>query len=76
MRRPTRRKAGGDPVTDRRLLTAPEVSEILMLSVDNDYKLAREGRIPHLRFGRVLLFRAEAIVRWLEQEERGNGQSV
>lgn len=37
--------------------------------VDHIYKLAREQRIPHLRFGRALRFRTEAITRWLEEEE-------
>jgi excisionase family DNA binding protein len=60
-------------VTDR-LLTAPEVSEILTLPVGHVYKLAREERIPHLRFGRSLRFRDEAITRWLEESERGNHQ--
>jgi hypothetical protein len=32
-------------------------------------------RIPHLRFGRTYRFRAEAIERWLKEEERGNGSS-
>jgi excisionase family DNA binding protein len=40
--------------------------------VDHVYKLAREQRIPHLKFGRSLRFRFEAITRWLEDDERGN----
>jgi excisionase family DNA binding protein len=56
-----------------RLLTAPEVSEILALPVDHVYKLARRDEIPHLRFGRSLRFRAEAITGWLEESERGAG---
>jgi excisionase family DNA binding protein len=57
-------------VTDR-LLTAEDVAEQLRLRVDHVYKLAREQQIPHLRFGRTLRFRSEAITRWLEEEERG-----
>jgi excisionase family DNA binding protein len=57
-----------------RLLTAPQVSEVLALPVDHVYRLVREGRIPHLRFGRTVRFRAEAVQRWLEAEERGNGR--
>jgi excisionase family DNA binding protein len=56
-----------------RLLTAPEVSEILTLPVDHVYKLARQERIPHLRFGRTYRFREESVIRWLEEQERGNG---
>jgi excisionase family DNA binding protein len=54
-----------------RLLTAPEVAELIGMRTDFIYRLAREERIPHLRFGRVLRFRSEAITRWLEEEERG-----
>jgi excisionase family DNA binding protein len=39
------------------------------------YKLAREGRIPHLRLGRSVRFRGEALQRWIEQEEAANGRS-
>jgi hypothetical protein len=42
-------------------------------SCASTYNLAREERMPHLRFGRSLRFRAAAISRWLEEEERGNG---
>ena len=56
-----------------RLLCAEDVAEWLQLRVDHIYKLAREGQIPHLRFGRTLRFRGEAIDHWLEEQERGNG---
>ena len=57
-------------MTDR-LLTTAEVAARLQLTTDFVYALARRGEIPHLRFGRTLRFRAEAIDRWLEAEERG-----
>lgn len=56
-----------------RLLTAPQVAELIGMRVDYVYALARRDEIPHLKFGRTLRFRTEAIQRWLEQEERGNG---
>ena len=56
-----------------RLLRAEDVAERLQLRVDHIYKLAREGQIPHLRFGRSLRFRSEAITRWLEEQEQSNG---
>jgi excisionase family DNA binding protein len=40
-------------VSDR-LLTAEDVAQILGMRTDFIYRLAREGRIPHLRFGRTL----------------------
>ena len=55
-----------------RLLTAGEVAERLQLTTGFVYALVRRGEIPHLRFGRAVRFRAEAIDRWLETEERGN----
>ena len=55
-----------------KLLTAPEVAEILGLRLDHVYKLAREEQIPHLRFGRSLRFREEAIEEWLQATERGS----
>jgi excisionase family DNA binding protein len=61
---------GGGPVTDP-LLNATEVSEILQLPVDHVYRLARERRIPCLRFGRSLRFREESVRRWLDDLERG-----
>lgn len=60
-----------------RLLRAEDVAERLQLRVDHIYKLAREERIPHIRFGRTLRFRDEAITRWLEeQEQTNNGRST
>jgi excisionase family DNA binding protein len=54
-------------VSDK-LLRAPQVVELLGMRTDFIYRLAREDRIPHLRFGRTLRFRSEAIVRWLEEQ--------
>jgi excisionase family DNA binding protein len=55
-----------------RLLTADEVAEIIGMRVDYVYALSRRGQIPHLRFGRTLRFRAEAIEAWLGAAERGS----
>jgi excisionase family DNA binding protein len=46
------------------------VAELIGLRTDFIYRLAREGRIPHLRFGRVLRFRSEAIDQWLREQEQ------
>ena len=54
-----------------RLLTAEDVAERLQLTVDYIYAMARRGEVPHLRFGRTLRFRAEAIDEWLRTSERG-----
>lgn len=60
------------PGSGTRLLTADEVAEIIGMRVDYVYTLSRRGQIPHLRFGRTLRFRAEAIEAWLGAEERGS----
>jgi excisionase family DNA binding protein len=46
------------------------------MRVDYVYALARREEIPHLKFGRTLRFRAEAITHWLEEQERGNGRCL
>lgn len=58
-------------MTDR-LLTAEDVAEILGMRVDFIYALARRGEIPHLRFGRTLRFRGEALDTWLREQEQTN----
>ena len=60
--------SGTDP-----LLTAEAVAEILGMRPDFVYGLARRDEIPHLRFGRTLRFRADALDLWLAESERGSG---
>jgi excisionase family DNA binding protein len=60
-------------VTDR-LLTAEDVAALIGMQVDYVYKLVRAGQVPHLRFGRSVRFRLEAIEEWLHEQERGNGR--
>jgi excisionase family DNA binding protein len=55
-----------------RLLTADEVAEIIGMRVDYVFALSRRNQIPHLRFGRTLRFRADAIESWLRAAERGS----
>lgn len=54
-----------------RLLTVEEVAERLCLTTDYVYRLCREGRLPHVRFGRAIRFRENALDAWLEAVERG-----
>lgn len=46
---------------DKKLLRASEVAEILDLSVERVYDLAREGILPTCRLGRQLRFSSNAI---------------
>ena len=56
-----------------RLLPAEDVAETLGMRIEFVYALARRDQIPHVRLWRSVRFRDEAITRWLEDSERGNG---
>lgn len=53
----------------RHLLNAQQVAELIGMRVDYVYALCRRGDIPHLRFGRTLRFRVEAVLEWLRESE-------
>lgn len=55
--------------SERPLLDAEQVASLIGMRVDYVYALCRRGAIPHLRFGRTLRFRAEAIGEWLQETE-------
>ncbi len=56
-----------------KVLLAGEVAELLKVPVPRVYELAREGRIPHVRIGRQVRFRQEAMEAWLAAlENPGN----
>ena len=44
-----------------------EVSELLGLSLNQTYKEASKGMIPHLRFGKRYVFPKIAIDRWMAE---------
>ncbi len=48
-----------------KVLLAGEVAELLKVPVPRVYELARDGRIPHVRIGRQVRFRQEAMEAWL-----------
>lgn len=52
------------------LLTVQEVADLLGVGKTWVYEAVREGRIPHLRFGRSVRFRRDAIDAWLTERER------
>jgi excisionase family DNA binding protein len=53
-----------------RLLTAAEVAERLCVTPGWVYAATRANRLPHVRLGRYVRFRADAIDRWLADLER------
>jgi excisionase family DNA binding protein len=55
----------------RQLLDADDVAAALGVSRDWVYGEVRAGRIPHVRLGRCVRFRAEVIEEWLKSLENG-----
>lgn len=49
-----------------RLLTAPEVAELIRMDVEYVWKLSRQNKIPRIRFGREYRYRESAVFAWLE----------
>jgi excisionase family DNA binding protein len=59
---------GGDnPPVDQR----QAVADATGLKLYRVYELAREGRLPHRRFGRSVRFTAEAVAAYLSGTEMG-----
>lgn len=54
------------------LLEAPDVADMIGMSVDWVYAKARADRLPHVRLGRYVRFRGESIEAWLATRERGS----
>ena len=54
-----------------RLLTAEDVAGMLGMGTDWIYAQVRADRIPHVRLGRYVRFRAESIDEWIRELERG-----
>jgi excisionase family DNA binding protein len=63
------------PEDPRTLLTADEVAERLRVTKCWVYAEVRAGRLPHVRLGRYIRFRAGAIDSWIEQIERGGSRA-
>lgn len=53
------------------VLTAGEVAEMLRVTPAWVYAETRRGRIPHVRLGRYVRYRREALLRWMDQLEGG-----
>src|SRR5205823_6285094 len=52
-------------VDGRRLLTADQVAALLQVTRSWVYAETHAGRIPHVRLGRYVRYRASAIARWI-----------
>jgi len=55
------------------LLTAVEVAAILRVSPAWVYAETRRRRIPHIRLGRYVRYRTDAITSWMQDLESSSG---
>ena len=49
-----------------RFLTVLEVAELVRLKPRTIYEMVAQGRIPHRRAGRVLIFELQEILTWTQ----------
>jgi excisionase family DNA binding protein len=73
-----KQKNGSGPLAHRdprALLTGDEVAARLRVTKCWVYAEVRAGRLPHVRLGRYIRFRAGAIDSWIEQIERGGSRA-
>jgi excisionase family DNA binding protein len=60
--------------SERDVLTAKEVSEILRIHLGTFYRLVREGKFQGFRVGSEWRFRKDELERWMaEQTKRSRG---
>jgi excisionase family DNA binding protein len=52
------------------LLTAEEVAALLRVTPAWVYAATRQHRIPHIRLGRYVRYRRDALALWMDQLER------
>lgn len=61
----------------RQTMTVQETAEFLGVSRDLIYNMVKTGELPAVRIGRRILFRNEALERWLRtQEMKGQTEAV
>jgi excisionase family DNA binding protein len=58
-------------VNEDRLLTAPEVAELLAVPERWVRDHSRSGLIPHIRLGRYVRYRSDAVLAWIGEQEHG-----
>ncbi len=60
-------------MSEKKVLTIPEVAEELGISKGSAYEAARSGKIPTIRIGRRLIVPRVAFDRMLEQAGEAKG---
>jgi excisionase family DNA binding protein len=56
-------------------MVASEVADLLQVTTAWVYAETRRGRLPHVRLGRYVRYRREAIQAWLVAQETGSEPS-
>jgi excisionase family DNA binding protein len=62
------REGGGVEETEERYLSTIEVAEHFGVSSMTIYRLANDGKLPHIRVGRVFRFRLSEVERAVREE--------
>lgn len=65
---------GFDPAADR-LLNATEAAALLSVPESWVREQTRRGRFPHIRLGRYVRYRRDAVLVWIEAQERAKSTS-
>lgn len=74
---PVKPQTDSAPPSSSRLLTAGEVAERLCMTTGWVYAATRANRVPHVRLGRYVRYRADAIERWIAGlEDRGGIEAL
>lgn len=47
-----------------------KAADLLDMHPDRLYRLAREGKVPHIRLGRSVRYRVSALLKWMEEQEQ------
>jgi PTS system nitrogen regulatory IIA component len=71
----TRREAPSSPAIEP-LIDANEAAELLGIHPVTLCEMARQGRIPAIKIGRVWRFRPSSLNRWLSEREQRQRQDV
>lgn len=50
------------------VLSVPEAAKFLRIGRDQCYELCRQGRIPHVKFGRSIRIPSARLLEWLTSE--------
>ncbi len=59
---------------DNSVMRAEEVWPMLRIGRNTLYQWCEQGRIPHKKVGRVLLFSRKRLREWLDNNEREGGK--